>query len=86
MVGNYHMAGLLREEIGDYIKSRLFLSGAVDTNIFTEAALESMYTSTGGALRQVNTLASAALTCACSRNQNIVDDEIVYQAGRDIEI
>jgi type II secretory pathway predicted ATPase ExeA len=86
ILGNYHMTGLLREEIGDYIKSRLTLAGAADTGIFTEPALESMFISTGGALRLVNTLAAAALTCACSRNQNYVNDEIVYQADRDIEI
>ena len=86
ILGNYHMTGLLREELGDYIKSRLLLAGAADANIFTDAALESMFTSTGGALRLINTLAAASLTCACSRNQGVVDDEIVYQAGRDIEI
>jgi type II secretory pathway predicted ATPase ExeA len=86
ILGNYHMTGLLREEIGDYVKSRLSIAGAADVNIFIDAALESMFTSTGGALRLVNTLAAASMTCACSRNQSTVDDEIVYQADRDIEI
>jgi type II secretory pathway predicted ATPase ExeA len=86
ITGNYHMTGLLREELGDYIKSRLTLAGAADTNIFTETALESIFISTGGALRMVNNLAAASLTCACARNKGIVDDEIVYQADRDIEI
>ena len=86
ITGNYHMTGLSRDEIADYVTSRLVLAGAADTNIFTEAALESVFTSTGGALRLINTLASASLTCACSRNQSNVDEEIVYQAGRDIEI
>jgi type II secretory pathway predicted ATPase ExeA len=86
ILGNYHMMGLSREEIGDYIKSRLLIAGTADANIFTEAALESMFISTGGALRLVNTLAAASLTCACVRNQSHVDDEIVYQADRDVEI
>ena len=86
IVGNYHMMGLLREEIGAYIKSRLSIAGGADTNVFTDAALEAMFISTGGALRLINTLAVASLTCACSRNQNVVDEEIVYQADRDIEI
>ena len=85
-VGNYQMTGILRTEMKDYISSRLTLAGAADTNIFTEAAMESIFTSSGGALRVINTLIVASLTCAYSRNQNIVDDEIVYQAGRDIEI
>jgi type II secretory pathway predicted ATPase ExeA len=86
ILGNYRMTGLLREEIGDYVRSRLEISGAADTGVFTDAALESMFTSTGGALRMVNTLAAAALTCACARGRDTVDDEIVYQADRDIEI
>lgn len=86
ITGNYHMTGLLREELGDYIKSRLTLAGADDTNIFTETALESIFISTGGALRMINNLAAASMTCASSLNRNVVDDEIVYQADRDIEI
>lgn len=86
ILGNYHMTGLLREEIGEYVKSRLALAGSADANIFTDAALESIFTSTGGALRLINTLAAASLTCACSRNKNTVDEELVYQASRDIEI
>jgi type II secretory pathway predicted ATPase ExeA len=86
IIGNYHMTGLLRDEINDYIKSRLALAGAPDINVFSEAALESIFTSTGGAIRLINTLASASLTCACSRNLSIVDEEIVYQADKDIEI
>ncbi|MDR0302821.1 MAG: AAA family ATPase [Treponema sp.] len=86
ITGNYHMTGLSRVEIGDYISSRLVLAGAPDTKIFTDAALESLFASSGGALRLVNTLAAASLTCACSRNLNAVDEEIVFQADRDIEI
>ena len=86
ITGNYHMAGLSREEVGSYIKSRLAVAGACDTSIFTEAALESIFTSTGGALRLVNTIATASLTLASLKNQNIVDEEMVYQANRDIEI
>jgi type II secretory pathway predicted ATPase ExeA len=86
IIGNYHMTGLLREELKDYVVSRLAIAGAADTNIFTDAALEFMFTSSGGAVRLINNLAAASLTCACSRNLHVVDEEIVYQADRDIEI
>jgi type II secretory pathway predicted ATPase ExeA len=86
IIGNYHMTGLSREEIGSYMISRLTLAGAADTNIFTESALECIFTSTGGALRLINNLATASLTLAYSRNQYVVNEEIVYQADRDIEI
>ena len=86
IIGNYQMTGISRDEIKDYISSRLKLAGAADTNIFTDPALESIFTSTGGALRMINNLAVASLTCASSRNQSTVDIEMVYQADRDIEI
>jgi len=86
IVGNYHMSGLARDEIRGYISSRLELAGAADINVFSDAALESVFTSTGGAVRLVNNLAAAALTCACSRGLRTVDEEVVYQADRDIEI
>ena len=86
ITGNYHMTGLSRDELKDFITSRLALAGADNTNIFTDAALDSMFSSTGGAPRLVNNLAVASLTCACSGNKSLVDHEIVYQADRDIEI
>jgi type II secretory pathway predicted ATPase ExeA len=86
VIGNYHMSGLLRDEIKPYITSRMALAGAADTDVFTEAAMESIFTAAGGALRLINTLAVASLTCACSRNSSVVDEEMVYQADRDIEI
>jgi type II secretory pathway predicted ATPase ExeA len=86
ITGNYHMNGLLRDELDEYISSRLKLAGAVNINLFTQAALESIFISTGGAPRLINSIAAASLTYACARNLNIVDEEVVYQADRDIEI
>jgi type II secretory pathway predicted ATPase ExeA len=86
VVGNYHMTGLFREEIDGYVASRLLLAGAAHAKIFSDAALESIFVSSGGALRVVNSLATASLACACARKQESVDEEIVFQAARDIEI
>jgi len=86
IIGNYHMSGLLRDEVSDYLSSRLSYAGAADPNIFTEAACESVYAHTNGLPRLVNNLATASLTCAFAQNKAAVDEEIVYQAARDIEI
>lgn len=86
VIGNYHMTGLLREEIGGYIDSRLALAGAPNSRIFTEAALESLFVSSGGAMRMVNSLATASLACACSQGTDVIDEDIIFHAGRDIEI
>jgi len=86
ITGNYHMNGLERNEIPEYLSSRLSFAGAANSNVFTEAACESIYSQTNGLPRLVNNLAIASLTCAFAKNQMSIDDEIVYQAARDIEI
>jgi type II secretory pathway predicted ATPase ExeA len=86
MTGNYQMVGLSRSETGIYIKSRLTLAGAPEPEMFTEAAVAQIFASTGGALRLINNLASASLAYACSCSKNVIDEEVVYQADRDIEI
>jgi type II secretory pathway predicted ATPase ExeA len=85
-IGNYHMTGLLRDEIKPYVESRLAIAGAANTDVFSDAALEALFVSSGGALRMINSLAAASLACACVRSQELIDDEIVFQAGKDIEI
>jgi type II secretory pathway predicted ATPase ExeA len=86
ITANYHMTGLSRNEISAYITSRLNTAGAADTNIFTDTALEAIFISSGGALRVINNLTAASLTCAYSKGKSTVDEEIVYQADKDIEI
>ena len=87
ITGNYHMNGLAtKDEVSQYLVSRLAVAGAVDQNLFSQVACESIFSLTGGLPRLVNNLAVAALTCAYGKNQSLVDDEIVYQAARDIEI
>jgi type II secretory pathway predicted ATPase ExeA len=84
--GNYHMTGLSRDEIPEYLASRLTVAGAANPNVFTEAAGEIVFSNTKGIPRLINNLATAALTCAYAKNQQSIDDEVVYQASKDIEI
>jgi len=86
ITGNYHMRGLVREEIDEYITSRLSLAGAGNTKIFNDAAIELVYTQSKGFPRLINNIATAALACACANNKNTIDEETVYLAARDIEI
>ena len=86
IAGNYHMAGLARDELPVYLSSRLSFAGAASPGLFAEAACEAVFSLTSGIPRLVNNLATASLTCACAKNQASVDEEAVYQASRDIEI
>ena len=85
-VGNYHMQGLSKDETSKYLSSRMKIAGAADPTVFSEAAVESIHNQTNGAPRLVNNLAGASLTLAAISERKLVDDEIVYQAAKDIEI
>jgi len=85
-VGNYHMSGLSKAETSEYLSSRLKIAGAADPSIFSEAAAESIHNQTNGSPRLVNNLADASLKLAAILDKRLIDDEIVYQAARDIEI
>jgi general secretion pathway protein A len=82
----YHMQGLKKEELKEYIQSRLKNAGAMETDLFNDAALDSIYTITNGAPRLVNNLVTGCLMYACSSQLRRIDDETVYQANRDIEL
>jgi type II secretory pathway predicted ATPase ExeA len=86
ITGNYHMKGLGKDEIPDYITARLTSAGAASVNIFTATAAEALYTATNGITRPLCNLVTASMTHAFAKKARIIDEEIVYQAGRDIEI
>jgi type II secretory pathway predicted ATPase ExeA len=81
----YFLQGLRPEELRDYVLSRLKLAG-LHEDIFTPSALEAIYGITGGLPRLVNNLVTTCLICACGKKQRLIDDEIVYQAQRELEI
>ncbi|NCU26738.1 AAA family ATPase [Candidatus Nomurabacteria bacterium] len=82
----YHMQGLARDEIREYIHSRLKNAGAMDCDIFSESALDSIHTITAGIPRAVNNLIIGCLMFACTKQSKLIDDEIVFQANRDIDL
>lgn len=82
----YHMQGIDRNELDDYISSRLKFAGSLDTNIFTPASLDAIFTLTKGAPRVINKLVTSSLIAACSKKREVIDEEIVYQAHQESDI
>lgn len=82
----YHMQGLQKDELKEYIQSRLKIAGAMDADIFSDSALDSIYTITKGAPRVVNNLVTGCLMYACASQIRRINEETVYQANRDIEL
>lgn len=82
----YQMEGLKKEELKEFIQSRLKYAGAMETNLFSDSALESIYSITKGAPRLVNSLVISCLMYACAKQIRLMDEEVVYEANRDIEL
>lgn len=79
------MQGLKKEEIQEYLFSRLKAAGSTQ-NIFTASAVDAIYSVSKGTPRIVNSLATASLMYACSARKNEIDEEVVYQGQKDFEI
>jgi general secretion pathway protein A len=45
----YHLQGLKKDELKDYIHTRLKYAGTMETNLFSDSALVSIFTITKGA-------------------------------------
>ncbi len=78
------MQGLKKEEIDDYLTSRLKAAGCSE-NVFTQPATEAIYSVSKGIPRLINNLATASLMYACSQRQQQIDEETVYQGQKDFD-
>ena len=58
---NYHLFPLDRKETFAYIKHRLQVAGAINTDIFSEEAIELIFEHSGGVPRLINAICDAAL-------------------------
>jgi type II secretory pathway predicted ATPase ExeA len=85
-VGNYHMEGLSQDETSAYIASRLKFAGATDDGLFESNAVEAIWAATNGCPRMINNFADASLKLAAVLDKRRVDEDIVFQAAKDIEI
>ena len=82
---NYSFTGLSKNEMTDYIVSKLKDCGASPT-IFAENALEALWGCCAGAPRVINTLAENCLRIGAQKGANIIDPEIVMLANNEISL
>jgi type II secretory pathway predicted ATPase ExeA len=85
IVINYAFVGLSRDEVRDYVDSKLKSCGLRE-NPFAENALEALWASSGGSPRTVNSLAEKCLMIGCQKNAKTIDAEIVMHAGNEISL
>jgi type II secretory pathway predicted ATPase ExeA len=83
IVVRYHLSGLSREEVADYLEHRLRLAGC-ELSLFEPPAIEALFQATQGMPRKVNRLAHYALTSAALAKANTVTIEHVQAACEEL--
>ena len=78
IAASFHLTEMDAPTVGAYVDHRLSIAGATQ-DIFTAAAVELIYTATGGAPRLVNQLCDLAMVYAYSENQKTVPRRTVQQ-------
>ena len=82
---SYNFSGINKDELTDYISSRLKLAHG-NSSIFTPSAIETIYNSSNGSIRVVNNIITKSLIIASSNNKNIIDNEIILEAFNDLSL
>lgn len=83
IVVRYHLAGLEREELPEYLTHRLRLAGC-ELPLFEPPAIEAVFQATQGMPRKVNRLAHYALTSAAIEKAKSVTAEHVQAAREEV--
>lgn len=79
LVVRYHLAGLLRDELPDYLAHRFRLAGS-ELQLFEHQAIEAIFQATNGLPRKVNLLAMFSLNVAALKQTQMVSVEDVKTA------
>ena len=82
---SYNLSGINKDELTDYISSRLKLAHG-NSSIFTPSAIETIYNSSNGSIRVVNNIITKSLIIASSNNKNIIDNDIILEAFNDLSL
>ena len=79
---NYHLVSLTRKETAEYISSRLKMAGG-KTDIFTDIAIDKIYSFTNGIPRSINLLCDTALVYGFAGDVKIINNSIIDQVIED---
>jgi MSHA biogenesis protein MshM len=79
----YHLRGLAKEDMQDYLEHRLKVAGHLDGRVFDKVAVATMYRVTGGIPRLVNIVAHKALMLAYGEGKQEATSRHVALAAAD---
>jgi len=81
----YHLPPLNRQEVTEYVRHRLHVSGGNGTPYFTRPALRRVYRYSHGIPRLVNAVCDKALLAGFVQQQKRIDYRMVGEAVRELE-
>jgi len=82
---NYKLEGLERQEVKDYVKTRLLLAN-VNHELFSEDALNALYSCSKASPRRLNTLILNCLLLGYQKEKKVIDSEIVMIAKGEMDL
>jgi type II secretory pathway predicted ATPase ExeA len=80
----YHLVGLSKEEIGEYIKVRLAKQGLTKP-VFAESAISKIFAASNGIPRIINTICMGAFFDAQLKDEDVIEERHVHRAIFDLE-
>lgn len=85
IIVNYSFDGLSRDEVKNYINSRLELANT-NQNIFDEVAINALYSCCKSSPRRLNTLIINSLMLGFQNKIALIDSDIVMNAKKEMDI
>jgi type II secretory pathway predicted ATPase ExeA len=85
IIVNYTFTGLSKDELPDYISSRLKACG-VQRNLFNNNSIEAIWNLSGSSPRVINSLAEKCLHIGFLNNAKLIDQEIVLIASGELSL
>lgn len=85
IVISYTFEGITKEETKNYIESRLALAD-VHTTIFSESAIEAIYSCCNGSIRKLNSLLTKCLIAGALQESMNISTDTVMRAQSEVEL
>lgn len=78
----WHLAGMDRDEVEQYIRHRLHIAGARENTIFNSEAIEAIFKHSRGIPRLINILCDSALVHGYADDRKIIDGACIEEVVR----
>lgn len=82
---NYNFSGITKDEIKEYVKTRLKMAGC-HNELFNQNAIEAIYGCSNGSVRKLNNLLEKCLIVGSQLEKQVIDTNLVMEAQNEVEI